>query len=125
MIGHNRKHNLGNLFQGDSKKVLCVCSAGMLRSPTIAWMLSNPPFDYNTRAVGITAEYALIPIDEGLVMWADAIVVVHNWMKEEIQRAYITDAEIFVVETPDDYELRDPKLIEYLEPRLKEIFDGS
>lgn len=41
---NNRKHMMKHPSQGDFKKVLCVCSGGLLRSPTVAWVLSNPPF---------------------------------------------------------------------------------
>ncbi len=60
----NRLHNMRNPHQGSNKKVLCVCSAGLLRSPTLAWILSNEPFNFNTRAVGTSSEYALIVLDE-------------------------------------------------------------
>lgn len=70
----NRIHNATNPCQGDFKKVLCVCSAGLLRSPTAAWVLSNPPFNYNTRACGAVRAFALIPLDEVLIRWADEIV---------------------------------------------------
>ena len=29
------------------RRVLCVCSAGMLRSATMAWVLSNSPYNFN------------------------------------------------------------------------------
>jgi predicted protein tyrosine phosphatase len=78
----NRLGNCGNRFQGGRNRVLCVCSAGMLRSPTIAWVLSNEPYGFNTRAAGISDEYALIPVDEVLLSWADEIVCVAA--KEEV-----------------------------------------
>lgn len=70
----NRIHNSTNPCQGDFKKVLCVCSAGLLRSPTAAWVLSNPPFNFNTRACGAVSAFALIQLDEVLLRWADEIV---------------------------------------------------
>ncbi len=39
MINRNRWGNIDNPYQGSAKKVLCVCSAGMLRSPTAANVL--------------------------------------------------------------------------------------
>jgi len=121
MTSRNRLANAKNPYQGERKKVLCVCSAGLLRSPTIAWILSNAPFDYNTRACGATREYALIALDEYLVHWADEVVVVEEWMKEEVLRLN-RFIPVHVVDTPDIYETRDPELIEYLIPKLKEIF---
>ncbi len=70
----NRLANAKNEFQGTAKKVLCVCSAGLLRSPTAAVVLASEPFGFNTRACGLSQEFALIPIDEVLIHWADEIV---------------------------------------------------
>jgi len=30
-------------IEGDYKRVLCVCSAGLLRSPTMAWVFGKEP----------------------------------------------------------------------------------
>lgn len=73
----NQLTNVSNPFQGKAKKVLCVCSAGLLRSPTLANVL-HQELGYNTRAVGVANEYALIPITEALVAWADEIVFVES-----------------------------------------------
>lgn len=48
----NRAFVIGNSAQGRFRKVLCVCSAGVLRSPTAAWVFSNAPFNFNTRSAG-------------------------------------------------------------------------
>lgn len=80
----NQLGNVSNPFQGTAKKVLCVCSAGLLRSPTLANVL-HKELGYNTRAVGTAKEYALIPITEALVAWADEIVFV-----DEDCQAYIS-----------------------------------
>ena len=73
----NQLANVGNPFQGKAKKVLCVCSAGLLRSPTLANVLHRQ-FGFNTRAVGYCQEYALIPISQALIWWADEIVFVNH-----------------------------------------------
>jgi predicted protein tyrosine phosphatase len=122
-MGMNSLANAKNPYQGNRKKVLAVCSAGLLRSPTIAWILSTEPFDYNTRACGITEEYALIPISDVLVHWADEIVVVEEYMADRISKMpNVKGKKIHVIETPDRYETRDPKLIAFLTPKLMEIF---
>ena len=63
----------GNPYQGAYKRVLCVCSAGILRSATAALVLSKEPFNYNTRSAGVE-HYALIPITEVLLAWADEVI---------------------------------------------------
>lgn len=93
------------------KRVLCVCSAGMLRSPTMAWVLGQAPYNYNTRAVGVSQEYALIPVDEVLVEWADEVVCAEK-QHADIIKALCPTANIVVLNIPDAYSYRDSKLIE-------------
>ena len=81
----NQIHNVKNEHQGDRKKVLCVCSAGLLRSPTVAHLL-NQKYGYNTRACGTDISYALIPISEALIYWADEIVCVDPFEKEDVPK---------------------------------------
>lgn len=112
---NNRLHNATNPYQGNRKKVLCVCSAGLLRSPTAAWLLSNEPFGYNTRAAGVH-DYALIPVDDVLIHWADEIV----FMQEEHKliadaRFDLTDKVCKVLDIPDRYRTRDPELVKIIE----------
>lgn len=72
----NQLANVANRFQTKTKKVLCVCSAGLLRSPTLANVL-NLKYGFNTRPVGADKEFALIPITQALIWWADEIVFVN------------------------------------------------
>ena len=109
----NRLANCGNRFQGPSKRVLCVCSAGLLRSPTAAWVLSNEPYNFNTRAAGLSVEFALIPVDEVLLAWADELVCMDQKQAEQV-RLLLGDLEtpIVVLGIPDNFEYRDPALID-------------
>lgn len=130
----NRLANCHNTFQGDHKKILCVCSAGMLRSPTAAHILSSAPYNFNTRAVGTVPEYALIPIDEALIVWADVIIcmdfkqaeIVYDLQKDILNS--FTSLNDFVLKPvhnlniEDDYEYRNPHLISILENKFKELF---
>ncbi len=125
MTTFNRLHNMKNPNQGKAKKVLCVCSAGLLRSPTLAWILSNEPFNYNTRAVGTSNDYALIALDEVQLQWADAVVFVDD--NNHISACYdfkelIDNMEHYVLDIPDIYKFRHPKLVEIATQQLKEAF---
>ncbi len=126
----NRLGNVRNPYQGDFKKVLCVCSAGLLRSPTLAWVLSQDPYNHNTRAVGYNTEYALIPVDQALVNWADQIVFVESQAKIEFERLLLphfsqsdwdrfSRKELITLDIPDIYEFRDPKLVETIKRQYK------
>lgn len=121
----NRIHNVSNPYQGDTKKVLCVCSAGLLRSPTLAHLLSGDPWNYNTRAVGTDVGHALIPLEIAHIVWADTIIC----MNEE-QKRFIKDmikgsqfkvcAKVVCIKVPDAFEYREPALVELLKERIKE-----
>ena len=108
----NRLANCSNKYQGKYKRVLCVCSAGLLRSPTAAWVLSNEPYNFNTRAAGLTKEFALVPVDEVLLTWADQIVVMNSEQAEQI-RSLLGDEEkpIIVLGIPDSFPYRDETLV--------------
>ena len=125
MTSFNRLHNMRNPNQGDNKKVLCVCSAGLLRSPTLAWILSNEPFNFNTRAVGTSTEYALIVLDEVQLQWADAVVFVDDGNYRVAcydHKELLDNMECHVLKIPDIYEYRHPKLVEAATAQLKEAF---
>ena len=115
----NRMHNISNPRQGDAKKVLIVCSAGILRSPTAAVVLASPPYNYNTRAAGITNEFALIAVDQVLVAWADEIICMEGWHAHDLKRRFGDDAaqlakKIVVLNIPDDYRRMQPELVDLI-----------
>lgn len=115
---NNRLWNCKNPYQGQYRKVLCVCSAGLLRSPTAAVVLSQEPFNYNTRAAGIDKDHALIPVDKVLLSWADEIVCMTeeqtNWVQLETQYYELEDREVVCLNIPDSYGYRDPELMELI-----------
>lgn len=113
----NRLATCHNKFQGETKKVLCVCSAGLLRSPTAAVVLSGEPFNFNTRACGAVSEYALIPLDEVLLEWADEIVV----MEEKHSANIKTDKPVICLNIPDHFRYRDPELIEMIKKAYAKV----
>ncbi len=117
---NNRLFNSKNPYQGTDKKVLCVCSAGLLRSPTTANIL-HADYHYNTRSCGIDVGHALIPIDDVLLNWADEIVCMSD---EQMHRAatmlkdfYDSDPlrdrvpkEVVSLGIPDSYSFHDSGL---------------
>lgn len=128
MIGMNRMANTRNPYQGRWKRVLTVCSAGLLRSPTIAWVLSNEPYNCNVRAAGAVNEYALVPVDEALIAWADEIVCAGSEHGRAICAAFKVpdDKKVHYLEIPDEYGFRDPALVAIVESELKRIeFKGT
>lgn len=115
----NRLANCKNEFQGKYKRVLTVCSAGLLRSPTTAFVLSQEPYNYNTRAAGLNNEYALIQVDKVLLEWADEIVCMEKHQAHELRSR--TDKPVICLEVPDSFEYRNPELIAL----IKEKYDAA
>lgn len=113
-ITRNQHNVCLNAYQGDAKKVVCVCSAGVLRSPTMASVL-NQSLGYNTRAVGTAIGFALIPLTEALICWADEIVftdfdtfdTLDIVIKEDIEEY---GCKVTLLDIPDDYDYNDPVL---------------
>lgn len=118
----NRLANCHNRFQGEWKKVLCVCSAGLLRSPTAALVLSQEPFNFNTRAAGLTEEYALIPVDDVLLEWADEIVCMER--KQQLTLQNRTNKPIVCLGISDDYYYRDAQLIKAIKENYLRLGNG-
>lgn len=121
MLEYNRVGVIRNDFQGKSPRILCVCSGGVLRSPTTAHILSSPPYDFNTRAAG-TEEYALIRVDEALLLWADGIIIMeeHHSIKVRalLDELGIVHPPIATLDIPDRFAYRDPRLVKLINERL-------
>lgn len=118
----NRLGNCSNPYQGTNKRVLCVCSAGLLRSPTAAFVLSQEPYNYNTRAAGITEEYALIVVDDVLLEWADEIVCMNVGQQKELMsklKEMQLKKPVLNLDIPDSFAYRDPKLIKLIKEKYK------
>ena len=119
----NRITNAGNRYQGSDRRVLCVCSAGLLRSPTAARILSAPPFNFNTRAAGVVADYALIHADQVLISWADDIVCMEPWMVETIRSSDVAkNKNIHCLDVEDNYAYMDPSLVGEMLAKLEKIY---
>lgn len=117
----NRKWNSKNEFQMKYKRVLCVCSAGLLRSPTTAWVLSNEPYNFNTRAAGFDVGHALIPVDDVLIEWADEIVCMDEYQQKRLQEK--TTKPVHNLKVGDNFEYRDKGLVTIIKIRAKEIWE--
>jgi len=127
MSKRNRIYNSKNHNQGAYKRVLCVCSAGLLRSPTVAVVLSQEPFNFNTRAAGIAKDFALIVVDEILLYWADEVVCMQKDQKETIERMLGDQGlttPVVCLDIGDSFEYRDPKLVSLIKDKYsKDVAD--
>lgn len=118
MNNMNRLHNATNPNQGKYKRVLCVCSAGLLRSPTAAVVLAQEPYNYNTRAAGLEEDFALITVDEVLLEWADEVVCMTKAQLTELKSR--TKKPIKCLRIDDSYAYRNEELIELIKANYKE-----
>jgi len=120
----NALHNCKNGNQGHFKKVLVVCSAGLLRSATTAWVLGNQT-DFNVRNCGVH-DYALIRYDEVLHEWADEIIFMED---EHVAAAQFYVGEVktpyHVLNVPDIYPYRHPDLVKLVNNKLKDIYGND
>jgi predicted protein tyrosine phosphatase len=95
-------------------------------------VLSNEPWLCNTRAAGVTEEYALIVVDQVLLKWADLIVCAEESHKRRVERMqtygietgyYREAAPVIALDIPDEYQTRDPVLISLISKKAEELLN--
>lgn len=123
----NQLNVIGNPHQTDTHKVLCVCSIGCLRSPTLANVL-HQEFSFNTRSCGVLENWALIPISEALIHWADEIVFVDDEAYDDLEQdtkeeIRFSAATITHLRIPDNYSWNDKELRTECLQQYSEIFN--
>jgi predicted protein tyrosine phosphatase len=97
-----------------------VCSAGLLRSATAAHVFSAEPYNFNTRTAGVAIEYALNPVNEALLEWADHIFLMeddHFLQLQELFGDNLTEEytkKMTVLNVPDNFAYRDERLVKIL-----------
>jgi len=114
-----------NISQGTQKKIVFVCSVGMLRSATAATIGSK--LGLNTRTCG-SSKLALIPLSANLIRWADWIVFMNSENYRESNKTFqetefqddLEDKSV-VWNVPDIYNYMDDGLVYILESQIKEL----
>ncbi len=112
-----------NTYQGPRKRLLFVCSAGMLRSPTAAAVATR--MGYNARSCG-TGNYALIRLSANLIYWAEHIYFVNEENYHEALDLLKGNNDLLeeladkhtVWDIPDNYEYMNPDLVSILDNLL-------
>lgn len=117
LLANGLPRNLHNEFQGRFKRVLCVCTGGILRSATAAEILSREPYFCNTRACGLREDLALVPVSERLIEWADEIVCFEDWHKMILES--LTDKPIYCLDINDAFQFRNPTLVRLIKDQLE------
>jgi predicted protein tyrosine phosphatase len=113
-----------NQFQGKALRVLFVCSAGLLRSPTAA-VLGTQKYGWNTRSCG-SSTVALIPLSVNLIEWAHHIIFVDiDCYKEALETFTLVGYEDDlkrkgrILGIGDDYNYQDAWLVKQLEQQIE------
>lgn len=114
-----------NISQTNAKRILFVCSVGMLRSPTAQMVASQ--FGLNARAAGSAVDIALVPISCNLIDWAQHIVFMNRENYHEARRhfvpiddyANIIDGKSVVWDIPDHYNWGETALWSILYDKVK------
>jgi len=127
----NRLANIENEYQNikKHKRVLCVCSAGLLRSPTAALVLSQDPYNFNTRAAGLSPEYALVLVDDVLLKWADEIVCMEAEQKYQVEHMIKTllpegtKKTVYNLDIPDKFSYRNKELICLIKDKYESVLE--
>ena len=98
----SRLSNAHNSNQGPFKKVLVSCGAGLLRSPSICQIISNPPLV--------------------LVEWADEIIIANDEQLEPVQKLVAKCSNprkrIWNLDLPDRYRTRERGLMDAIQSAL-------
>jgi len=105
-------------------KVLFVCTANKLRSPTAEDVLRDYP-GIEAKSAGTDAN-APTPLTNELVAEADLIIVMENHHRERIRKKFKQrppDNRIITLHIPDEYERGDPELIELLKAKVTHRLD--
>ncbi|MEI9966390.1 MAG: protein tyrosine phosphatase [Candidatus Moraniibacteriota bacterium] len=107
------------------EKLLFVCSANMMRSPT-AEDLFKDSLQYEAKSAGILP-MSVTHITQSHLNWADRVFLMSE--KEDGHLTYLRNhfdiegKNIEVLEIPNIYQRGDPKLVELLQKRLGKFLE--
>jgi predicted protein tyrosine phosphatase len=107
-------------------KVLFVCDANRLRSPTAEAIFTGRPH-LEVKSAGL-AKQATVPVSIDLLEWADLIFVMEKRQRNIIQSRFkeiYQRKRIICLYIPDDFEFMDPHLIELLEERVSPYLESN
>lgn len=101
------------------RKILFVCNANQLRSPTAEKIYSDRK-DLEVKSVGIS-QLAKQCISQEIVDWADIIFVMEKNQQNKIIRKFkgvYNKKSVINLEIPDEYEFMEESLISTLKTKL-------
>jgi predicted protein tyrosine phosphatase len=102
------------------KRLLFICGANKLRSPTAEHIFSTWP-DVETDSAGLNS-ISEQQISSEQIEWADIIFVMEKSQRSKVStrfREYLKGKRIVCLDIPDSYAFMDPELVRLLEARVK------
>lgn len=116
-----------NKYQGNTPRVLFICSAGLLRSATASHVFCSEPYNWNTRSAASNSEYGLNIVNEALLEWADLICVMqeeHIFLMQNLDINFDKYSHKVVnLNIPDMFMYRDPEMIRLLKQHVVNYVD--
>jgi predicted protein tyrosine phosphatase len=103
-------------------KVLFVCTANKLRSPTAEAVFADDPA-LEVRSAGLDAACPR-PLTVELVSWADRLFVMERRHRETLKKRFrqaLGDKPVVVLGIPDEYEFMQPELVALLKERVPQF----
>lgn len=101
------------------KRVLFICSANKLRSPTAEEVFSSWP-NIETDSAGLNNDTD-VPLSPEQIDWAEIIFVMekaHRTKLSKRYRSHLKGKRVICLEIPDNYQFMDPDLIKLLEAKV-------
>ena len=99
-------------------KVLFVCDANQLRSPTAEKLFAGSA-GFEVRSAGLNSD-ASVPVTKELVTWADKVFVMEQRQRNKLRK--LGASKITCLDIPDDYEFMDAFLVHQLHEKLDRYF---
>ncbi len=99
-------------------RVLFICSANKLRSPTAEQVFATWE-DVETDSAGISAD-AAVPLSPEQLDWADIVFVMEKSHRTKLQkrfRRHLNGKRVVCLDIPDEYEFMDPSLVRLLQAK--------
>lgn len=100
-------------------KTLFICNQNKNRSKTAQEIFKNR---FETKSAGL---YNNCPVSAQEINWADTIIVMEEFQREEIAKRFPKQAlqkRILCLNIPDVYHFNQPELIELLKQKIEESF---
>ncbi|WP_133162705.1 low molecular weight protein tyrosine phosphatase family protein [Flavipsychrobacter stenotrophus] len=105
------------------KKILFVCTVNRMRSATAHKIYENDErLEVKSAGTDITAN---VVINEELLNWADAVIVMEKHHRNFIRREFpgiYESKKIVCLYIPDDYDFMQPELVSILEDKFESVY---